>query len=111
VAKVSKNESHDAVAPENSTVTPVTSPALTLREAAAYLRCSVKSVRKLCATGALSYQRIATGRLGTLVRRDEVERFLERRWHRALEPQTRPRISKKLVKVAKDGRNQLNPKG
>jgi excisionase family DNA binding protein len=77
------------------------SPALTLREAADYLRCSVKSVRRLCSSGALSYQRVGAGRLSTLVRRDEVERFLERGWHRALEPERPEQGKNKLKSVGK----------
>lgn len=85
------------------------SPLMTFKEAALYLHCGVKSIRRLCATGVLAY-RDDLGK-GFLLRRDEVERFLERGWHRALEPESRPVVSKRRVKAAKSGRNRLILKG
>jgi excisionase family DNA binding protein len=55
------------------------SPAMTLREAAAYLCCTVSWVRILINRGELSYQQQGKH---YVVRRREVEELLERGWHR-----------------------------
>jgi excisionase family DNA binding protein len=53
---------------------------MTLREAALFLRCGVGRVRKLCYSGALSWQ--MSGK-HWVVRRSEVEALLNKGWHRA----------------------------
>ncbi len=92
----------------NSRNAPV-SPLMTFKEAALYLHCGVKSIRRLCSSGRLAY-RDDLGK-GFLVRRSEVEQFLERGWHRALEREPRQVIGKKRVKREKGGRNRLILKG
>jgi excisionase family DNA binding protein len=96
--RVSANVSQLAPAPENSSVSAktkasaratyarhqqeaaVASPAMTLAEAAAYLRCGVGAVRRLCYAKKLSWQ--LRGK-HWVVKRSEVEELLEKGWNRA----------------------------